>query len=59
VSAARDGEYDDAFEVNVSAGQNAGTGRTTPTFYLFRDGQYVTRVTGHQNVRVFRRALEL
>lgn len=59
VSAARGGEYDDAFDVNVSAGQNAGTGRTTPSFYLFRDGQYVTRVTGHQNVRVFRRALEL
>jgi protein-disulfide isomerase len=59
VEAARGGEYDDEFDVNVSAGQNAGTGRTTPTFYLFRDGQYVTRVTGHQNVRVFRRALEL
>ncbi|WP_331234400.1 DsbA family protein [Natronorarus salvus] len=59
VQAARGGEYDEAFDVNVSAGQNAGTGRTTPSFYLFRDGQYVTRVTGHQNVRVFRSALEL
>ena len=59
VDAVRDGEYDEYVEANIDAAQNAGTGRTTPTFYLFRDGEYVTEITGHQNTRVFRSALDL
>lgn len=33
--------------------------QVTPTFFLFREGRFVTRLRGNQNVRVFKSALGL
>ncbi|MFC7175987.1 DsbA family protein [Halosegnis marinus] len=58
VTAARDGEYDDAVALDVSAGEALNIGQT-PEFYLFADGVYRTVVRGAQGYDVFATALGL
>lgn len=48
--------YADAVQTDYDAGQAAGaTG--TPTFFLFRDGEYQTKVSGAQDFTVFENVL--
>ncbi|WP_143423339.1 DsbA family protein [Halegenticoccus soli] len=58
VREARRKAYDDAVNADVRAGRSAGI-RGTPSFYLFRDGEYRTKVLGNQNAAVFENALGL
>lgn len=51
--------YDDAVQVDLDAGEAASVGRTTPTVFLFRDGQYVTRAGGSVSFDLISSALEL
>ncbi|MFC7046489.1 DsbA family protein [Halobacteriaceae archaeon GCM10025711] len=51
--------YDDAVQVDLDAGEEAGAGRTTPTVFLFRDGQYQTKAAGSVSFDVVRSALGL
>jgi protein-disulfide isomerase len=53
---AREGAYERAVERDVSAGEAAGV-VSTPTFFLFRDGTFLTEIRGAQSYRVFARAL--
>lgn len=56
VSAARNGEADDAVAADVDAGETLGIGQT-PEFYLFADGVFRTTVRGAQGYGVFESAL--
>lgn len=58
VSAARDGEADDAVALDVDAGETLEIGQT-PEFYLFADGVFRTTVRGAQGYDVFASALGL
>jgi protein-disulfide isomerase len=49
-------KYDDAVQADLSAGQNAGA-QATPTVFLFRDGQYVTKAAGSVSYSLIARAL--
>jgi protein-disulfide isomerase len=58
VADAESGASDDAVGVDVDAAEAAGvTG--TPTVFLFRDGEYRTRVTGSVSVDLVRQSLGL
>lgn len=46
VDRARNGEVETAVQTDFDAGKAAGAGRTTPHVFLFRDGEYQTKVTG-------------
>jgi hypothetical protein len=46
VDRARNGEVAAAVQTDFDAGKAAGAGRTTPHVFLFRDGEYQTKVTG-------------
>ena len=48
--------YADAVQVDLDAGEAAGASGT-PTFYLFRDGEYQTTVSGAQDYTVFENVL--
>jgi protein-disulfide isomerase len=50
---------DDAVQNDLDAGMNAGAGRTTPTLFLFRDGQYQTKTAGSVSFSVVKNALGL
>lgn len=50
-------KYDAAVQADLSAGEAAGVGRTTPTIFLFRDGQYVTKAAGSISFEVVATAL--
>jgi protein-disulfide isomerase len=56
VSAAKNGEADAAVQLDLDAGETLGVGQT-PEFYLFRDGQFRTKVRGAQGYGVFETAL--
>lgn len=56
VSDVRAGTYTTAVNADVNAFRDAG-GRGTPTFFLFRDGSFVTDVVGPQSASVFRNSL--
>lgn len=56
VQAAETKEYDDAVQADLAAGEDAGAS-STPTFYLFRDGEFQTTVSGAQSYDVFAAAL--
>ncbi|EMA51998.1 thioredoxin [Halococcus morrhuae DSM 1307] len=49
-------KFDEAFQRDADAGDAAGV-VSTPTFYLFRDGEFLTEVRGAQSYQVFARAL--
>ncbi len=46
----------EAVQIDLDASRNAGV-RGTPTFYLFRDGEYITDILGPQSASVFRNSL--
>jgi protein-disulfide isomerase len=50
--------YSEAVERDLRVKEAAGVA-VTPTFFLFRDGAYVTTVTGNQPYSVFENALDL
>lgn len=56
VEAAENKEHDDAVQADLAAGEDAGAS-STPTFYLFRDGEFQTTVSGAQSYDVFAAAL--
>jgi protein-disulfide isomerase len=57
VEDARNQVHDAAVRADVDAGEAAGAGGQTPVFYLFRDGEFRTRVSGPQGYDVFAAAL--
>ena len=59
VADAEAGAYDDAVQVDLDAGEAADVGRTTPTVFLFRDGEYVTRAGGSVSFDLITSALGL
>ncbi|WP_254840798.1 DsbA family protein [Natronomonas marina] len=56
VEAARDGEHDALIQRNRNAAEAAGVG-STPQFFLFRDDEFRTQVSGPQDFEVFASAL--
>jgi protein-disulfide isomerase len=48
----------DAIDIDMRASQDAGV-EETPTFYLFRDGEFVTELVGEQSVETFESALDV
>jgi protein-disulfide isomerase len=48
--------FDEAIQRDTDAGETAGV-VSTPTFYLFRDGEFLTEVRGAQSYPVFAQAL--
>ncbi len=51
--------HDDQVQLDLTAGQNAGAGRTTPTVFLFKDGRYQTKAAGSVSFSVVKNALGL
>ena len=51
--------YDDAVQADLAAGEAAGVGRTTPTVFLFRDGEFRTSARGSISFQVVKSALGL
>lgn len=49
--------HDDQVQLDLSAGRNAGAGRTTPTVFLFKDGRYRTKAAGSVSFSVVKNAL--
>jgi len=49
-------EFDAAVERDIDAGENAGV-VSTPTFYLFSEGEFLTEIRGAQSYQVFAQAL--
>jgi len=49
--------YDDAVQTDLSAGEAADVGQTTPTVFLFRDGKFQTSAKGSISFRVVEAAL--
>jgi protein-disulfide isomerase len=49
-------KYDDAVQADLRAGENAGA-QATPTVFLFRDGEYVTKAAGSVSYSLIARAL--
>jgi len=58
VEAARGKRHDDRVTVDTDAAERADA-VATPTFFLFRDGEFRTTITGAQSYDVFASALEL
>jgi len=56
VEAVESDAFADAVQVDLDAGKAAGAS-STPTFYLFRDGEYQTTVSGAQDFTVFENVL--
>ena len=52
----QEGEFEQAVERDVSAGEAAGV-VSTPTFFLFRGGAFLTEIRGAQSYDVFAQAL--
>jgi protein-disulfide isomerase len=49
-------EFDAAVRRDIDAGESAGV-VSTPTFYLFREGEFLTEIRGAQSYDVFEQAL--
>ncbi|WP_254821583.1 DsbA family protein [Haloglomus halophilum] len=56
VAAAREKRHDAAVQADLAAGNEAGVS-ATPTFFLFRDGEFRTAIRGAQSYDVFATAL--
>jgi predicted DsbA family dithiol-disulfide isomerase len=50
------GTYEKSVQRDIDAGENAGV-VSTPSFFLFRDGQFLTEIRGAQSYPVFEQAL--
>ncbi|MGM0590222.1 MAG: DsbA family protein [Halobacteriota archaeon] len=59
VSDAENEAYDDLVQADLDAGQAAGAGGTTPSVFLFRDGEYRTKAAGSVSWELIQNALEL
>ncbi|MFB6173769.1 MAG: DsbA family protein [Halobacteriales archaeon] len=59
VADVEEGSFEDAVQADLDAGKAAGAGRTTPTVFLFRDGQYRTKAAGSVSYSVIENALGL
>lgn len=59
VEDARNEAHDSAVQTDLSAGKDAGAGRTTPSLFLFRDGEFVTKAAGSISFSVLTNALGL
>lgn len=59
VADAEEKAYDDAVQADLSAGQDADVGQTTPTVFLFRDGEFRTSAKGSISFQVLSSALGL
>jgi protein-disulfide isomerase len=59
VADAQESAYDDAVQADLSAGEAADAGQTTPTIFLFRDGEFQTSATGSISYDVIEAALKL
>lgn len=59
VDAARSGDADPAVQTDLSAGEAAGAGGTTPHLFLFRDGEFRTKSAGYTGLETIRGVLEL
>lgn len=57
VSNARERTHDSAVQTDLDAGMAAGAGRTTPSLFFFRDGEYVTKAQGSVSYQVVASAL--
>lgn len=57
VEDAREERHGAAVRADLQAGRDAGAGSQTPKFFLFRDGQFRTLVSGPQGYDVFAAAL--
>lgn len=49
--------YDSAVQTDLDAGRSAGAGGVTPSVFLFRDGEYVTKAQGSVSYNVISTAL--
>lgn len=56
---AEDGDAGAAVQADLNAGMDAGAGRTTPHVFLFRDGEYLTKVSGSTSYDAISGALQL
>ena len=56
ISDVESGKFDGAVQTDIDAG-NAADVVSTPTFFLFREGEFVTEVRGAQSYQVFAQAL--
>ncbi|MDY6765722.1 MAG: thioredoxin domain-containing protein [Halobacteria archaeon] len=59
VEDARNKKYNDAVQLDLNTGKKAGAGSVTPTFFLFREREYVTKLRGYQDYSVFKTTLGL
>lgn len=59
VDDARNERHDAAVQADLAAGRAADAGNQTPIFYLFRDGEFRTKIQGPQGADVFAAALGL
>lgn len=57
VEDARNRRYDAAVRADTASAEAAGANGVTPSFYLFRDGEFKTKVAGPQGYPVFAAAL--
>lgn len=58
VEEAKNGEYDAAIQADEQVRKEAGV-KYTPTFFMFRDGEYRTKAVGSQSYSVFKNSLGL
>jgi protein-disulfide isomerase len=58
VEEAKNGEYDAAIQADEEVRKEAGV-KYTPTFFMFRDGEYRTKAVGSQSYSVFKNSLGL
>lgn len=49
----------EAVQTDLDAGMAAGAGRTTPSVYLFKDGEYLTKASGSVSYDLITAALEV
>jgi protein-disulfide isomerase len=58
VADAREKAHDDAVQADLDAGESADVS-STPRFLLFRDGEFVTQLSGPKSFETFQSALQL
>lgn len=59
IDTARNGNADDAVELDLDAGESGGAGQTTPHLFLFRDGEFQTKSAGYTGLTTIRSVLDL
>jgi protein-disulfide isomerase len=59
VISAAESDADGAVQTDLDSGKAAGAGRTTPHVFLFRDGEFLTKVSGSTSYDAISGALQL